>query len=998
MKRIDMNIWLSVLLYVSTLMWSGCDDDLGINNSSLNVREGIPVEIKLDINSQNPGQISITRADEENDGVIYDLYVLIFNSDRKLKTTFYRSYANLATSQTVNIITTSGESYIFAIANVHAGVPAEYNVTELAAKLNSLHNTIDETFTIDNLKELTVSLSEKNPDIINRTQARYVLSGKFMPSSGTDQGDGYCIIPETNTTLSGSVPLYRTDAKITFNLYMQSTKGVFTPTTYRVVNIPLHSRIINEAEDFDGSSATSGNSENYYSIAEADARNVIKEVLDENNTAIYRTFTFYMPENRKASKQKGISNYHDREKQVKDTSGKNGDWVYAPDYGTYVILSGHFVGTDDSGQMVDANVQYKIHLGNFSNEDWSNFKTSRNTSYTYNVYVNGVNNIVVEVNTGEEKQPGATGDVYYTNETNLYTLDAHFEKCLMVFSYNQLKAYNDDNQINYLVSTPFTSPSVQKADDAAWVQFMTNDQDYYGGYKDDLKAYNPEKVIGVETFIQTLKDMAENENHSNWDENKQYKVTCFVNEYYYSNDESESGWIEQYRTPVGADIDKSVPAWKYAVNQPNRKLQILCNIRSSADGESSIIDAAYVVSQRSIQTFYNADVSVTGLTSALGLETINETGPLSMGSPSVKPEDLRDGLYNTIAMWKGDNIIGGSWSTFINSAQNGYLTTAQSSGYMGLDVRFRGAYIACLQRNRDEDGDGVINEDEVKWYMPALNQYAAFFIGAEALSRESRFYTYSDWRLIHYYSSTYANRDGLDVMTVWAEEGFSNSTAKQADGWYNGAHSGGSGIGQRYYRCVRNVGNIVENSAGGKRPQNYWYKDNTRNIIYFTYLSPAALRQVPVTSGELDYRHTERTTSNRIYNTLAIANSDASETCTGAEARDMNNTVCASFSEGGVSAGKWRIPNHRELLFMTLNGMNGTKVLTNFPAKTWNSNSYRGYHSRTLFTWSSVFGTYYSPLDNKQRYGYRVESNGNMSITNGSGDELYVRCVRDVTE
>lgn len=119
----------------------------------------------------------------------------------------------------------------------------------------------------------------------------------------------------------------------------------------------------------------------------------------------------------------------------------------------------------------------------------------------------------------------------------------------------------------------------------------------------------------------------------------------------------------------------------------------------------------------------------------------------------------------------------------------------------------------------------MIDKEEVKWYMPALNQYAAFFIGADALSQESRFYTSSKWEFMHYYSSTYATRDDIkDVMTVWAEEGFSNSTATQANRWYNDANKTTTGIGNRYYRCVRNLGNIKGNSAGGNRPQNYWYK------------------------------------------------------------------------------------------------------------------------------------------------------------------------------
>lgn len=981
MKQIKIYFWV----LFSTLMCIACSDDLGLNTSDLqDVREGIPVEIKMNFNVEKSGKVEVSRATDQEDGPIYDLFVLIFDSQKKLKTVFYEDFlTDLSSERNLKIRTTSGESYIFAVANVNKGVPAEYNVTALAEKLNSLRSKVDEYFTIDDLKALTIKLSKKNADIINRTQSSYVMSGKFSPDSGTDNGDGFCVIPETNTTLSGKVHLYRTDAKITFNLYVNGTRGVFTPKTYRIANIPLCARAINEQEDWDGRESTSGSADNYYTISENDAINVVTEGIDENQNE-YRTFTFYMPENRKASKG-NVSSYHEREKQEKtETAGsvQNGNWEYAPDYGTYVILSGHFVGTDENGNSVDANVQYKIHLGNFT-ENFSNFETSRNTSYTYKVHVNGVDKIVVEVDTGKEEQPGATGDVYYTTETNLYTLDAHFEKCLMVFSYDQLASYKEKGQIDYRVNTPFTELGADRASDAAWVQFRVNEKSN-GVYKDDLQPYHPDQVMNITQFINTLTKLADKQSDSDWDNNKEYKVTCFVNEYYYSNDNSEQGWISQYATPV--NIAANVPAWKYAANQPNRKLMILCDIRSSADGESSIIDAAYVLSQRSIQTFYNTDPSVTGLKSALGLETVNETGPLAMGDPRTKPDDLRDGLTNTLDMWGISGYSRPQWSTYINSSNNGYLDPrSQGSGYNGLTGRYNAAYIACLQRNRDENGNGTIDEDEVKWYMPALNQYAAFFVGAEALSQESRFYTSSIWELIHYYSSTYGMRDNkTDVMTVWAEEGFSTSTASQADGWY----TGGPSIGNRYYRCVRNVGNINENSAGGKRPQNYWYQDG--NIIRFNYLAPAALRQVPVTSGELSNRHTERSNQNRIYSAFAIASKDASSMCSGSAARG-NTTVCSSYSENGVPAGKWRVPNHRELLFMTLNGKKGADVLTNFPTDD------RAYHCRTLFTWSSAFGTYPSPLDNKVRYGYHVEANGNMALAFDGNEMHYVRCVRDVT-
>ena len=996
MKQVKAKIWRWGLLCIYILIGVACTDDLGIKSTNQVVREGIPVEVYFNLNAVTSDMVQISRA-ESGDDLIYDLYVLVFGSDRKLKTVYYRDFSNsLANTQNVRFETTSGESYIFAIANIHNGVPAEYNVDDAYSTLRGLESSGIGVFTIDDLKNVEIKLSQKNTDIVNRTQGRYVMSGKFKPS-GDDLGDGYCVIPETNSQLQGEVPLFRTDAKITFNLYTNGTKGEFTPSTFRVANVPLRSRLLNETTDIDGETAVSGQTGDYYTTD--DAINITQKVVDAEK-GTYHTFTFYMPENRKSAKNSSLNGYHEREQQAKteneDGSITNGQWVNAPDYGTYVILSGRFIGTDDHGDEIDANVQYKIHLGDFRNQQWANFKTSRNTEYVYNVRVNGVNNIIVEVQTkNTENQPGATGDVYYTNETNLYTLDAHYETCLMTFSYSSLASYNEKGQIGYRVHTPFTDLGADKSADANWVRFKINEKSR-NVYSDDLQTYTTSDLLTIDQLIAILEKMATNSNHANWDTNSQFKVTCFVNEFYYSNDKTENGYTEQSTVPQGVNISSGVPAWKYAVNQPNRTLQILCNVTSSADGESSIIDAAYVLSQRSIQTFYNPDITLSGLTSALGVEIVNETSKLPIGTPSNRPEDLRDGLTNTLSMWQ--SVLNKKWNAYINYASNGYkepqdyITSDDIVEYIGLQSQYQKAYIACLQRNRDDDGDGFIENEEIKWYMPALNQYAAFFVGAGALSQESRFYTYPDWRLKHYYSSTYADRNGdgmkdNDVMTVWAEEGFSNSTEQQADSWIKT----GTTI-NRYYRCVRNLGNVSTNGAGGKRPQNYWYQDSSnKNLIHFNYLAPAALRQVPISNGELASIHTEQTQQNRIYSSFAIANSDASRTCTGAEARNAN-TVCASYTENGIGAGKWRVPNHRELLFMTLNGQKGAGALTNFPLYN------RGYHCRTLFTWSSVLGSYYSPLDNKIRYGYRIESNGNMSLTEGSTDQLYVRCVRDVVE
>ncbi|MCQ5300080.1 hypothetical protein NE644_22010, partial [Blautia wexlerae] len=43
------------------------------------------------------------------------------------------------------------------------------------------------------------------------------------------------------------------------------------------------------------------------------------------------------------------------------------------------------------------------------------------------------------------------------------------------------------------------------------------------------------------------------------------------------------------------------------------------------------------------------------------------------------------------------------------------------------------AIAECLSRNRDENGNGKIDLDELKWYLPATDQLASMFLGAKSL-------------------------------------------------------------------------------------------------------------------------------------------------------------------------------------------------------------------------------------------------------------------------
>ena len=1041
------------------------DEDLAGIGQGVNTDKPVKVELKFEVPKSK--QVEVTRAGKDGDNVVQDLYIFIFNSEGNLKTA-HKDNESFADKKSYSITTTSGLSYIYAVANV-ANAPAEYNADNLKETLDAaVSRTVDaggNPFTKDELMKLTVSYRNANVGIIDRLQSSFMMSGKFVPNSG-DQGDGQCTIPEDGN-LNGEIKLYRTDAEVIFNVSIgnevdKPADATITPsfelTSYRIVNLPRKTSVINNSSDWDNADAnTDPTEENYYEIAAADAQNDWDDQADGS-----QQFTFYMMENRKNAKEKteAMTDYADRERQEKQSNGDgsvtNGDWTYAPERGTYVVIRGIFRGyaheNGTSGDLVPVEgreVQYKIHLGDFRNKDWDNFQTNRNTSYTYNVKVNGVDNIVVEVVTDTENQPGATGDIFFTNNTNIYELDAHYETCLLTFTKSMLAGIQGAEP-TYRVSTPFSKSNEEdyltyKSQDANWVRFAINARSEYGekNYSRNLRSYqegcasnglagegtyNEGDLLTVDQLMAVLGDLRDDDD-SRWDNNGRFLVTCFVNEFYYTNDTEELGYEadsnngSQYAPPIGANVQAGVPLWKYCVNQPARTLHLLCDIRSSADGESNIIEAAYVLSQRSIQTYYNTDPSVTTLTSCLGLETVNETGSLDMGSPNNHPRDYRDGLTNTLRMWNFVNNMGdwsvnnASWDTYINFANNGY-TRVTDEDYAGMRDNYKQAYMACMQRNRDVDRDGRITEDEIKWYMPAINEMASIYIGESALSPESRLMpNNSSWVITHYYSSTYAGNNEGDILTVWAEEGFSTSTQSQTDSWGD--------LPDYHYRCVRNVGNINLSRdeqtylQDTRRPQNYWNQSADGYTIDFTYLSSEAVRSTATTS-ELSI-HDQFDVQNRVYRKMQYAKEDADDQVNAITAANTPSPeICADYSQNGDGTG-WRIPNQRELMFLALNGQNQnsgvTGLIRGFP--TLEDGAYHGYNARTHFRWwtpSSTSAQYPSPFDRGIRYSFFVVggakgsgNSGNLSLHtnnynnnnwsyNWTGTNNYIRCVRDVVE
>lgn len=756
------------LMVTCTFLGACADDEI---YSSSNVKEGIPVTIDFGLSITGMNKV-ITRAlAPEDEARINDLYVFVFDTKGHLKNSkLYRtddisSALENRENGTLSLETTSGESCIYAVAN------AETNeLSPILQELNAVKS-------IDDLQKVTIGMENAN---VQRTQGALVMSGSFNMTSPSGKQEGYCVIDEKGNISDGKIILSRLDSHITFKIKVGGQVTSFSPTSWKVQYVPLKSNVMEQTE------VNSFTKESDYGFTESTA-------FGTSEDKEYRTFDFYLLENIKKSKTyeesdgtetsiaSDVANltqedkkkeYAKRESEVKTNDGKNsGIYKYSEEYATYVEIKAELEISNPAsidGKRI-ATVQYRVHLGGgINNPDI--FSSKRNTKYTYILTINNVDDIIVEVEEDEENRPGAEGDVVDA-EAEVRTLDAHYNCFIMGFSYNNLvDAASDKPGLKFVVKTPFgqvTEKDIPDEDnnsakqDYHWIHFSSHGKD---NQRDKLVAYNPNELIDL--FGLTKDVIARFEADGSKDRDKLYYYTTFIDEYYYTQAPKGESWGNDPTT-----------YWKHFANADNRYVMLVYAPKYSSDGNSSYAKARYMITQRSIQTYYSTESEV-----ALGMEHINETGAAKWGAPNIwNVISDANGLWNT---WKYlENNT--SWNQHVNvnipdTQMNTFATKKETL-----------ALARCLSRNRDENGDGKITLDEVKWFLPTSEQLMGMYLGAQSLpsplyDANNISFAYAD-RVNYHYTTSNKKR-------IWSEEGASVGDYPT------------DGTIPQNFRCVRNLG------------------------------------------------------------------------------------------------------------------------------------------------------------------------------------------------
>lgn len=742
---------------------------------------------------------------------------------------------------------------------------------------------------------------------------------------------------ETNKT-SIEVSLKRLISHIEFSFVNGQSKvsGVnenpqFVPHSYSVYNLPKKALLMGNGQVFAGNEY--GN---------------VKDIEVTGSGGI----EFFMLENVQAA---GTSTTYEARDVWTGTQGaapENKTWTNAPANSTFIVVKGEYTGASYIG-----NVEYTIHLGNFSAgtaESYKNFSVKRNEYQKYRVTVNGVNKIVTEVTgteqqPGTEEQPGAEGVITaVSNQTNL-VLDSHYESCLLTFSLSGCQnptiivksPYNAMNRYEVLGSDG--AIKALSGVDYGWVKFGKP------ASKTSLNAYpaNGDGLVDIRQLALELKTAEANKattaDHFLISNGKVY-VQAYVDEYYYSK-----------RPDNGNDA-----SWPEFVNAENRVLILNPTSKTSADGNSTLYPTyLFQISQRSIRTTYKTD---NASIEAFGIETWNETGRSDFGSAGAVADDAESKSYG----WQNNRtMLGTSWPSAATTL--GYTTSVTSNDKSahvyyteGVGTASLNGYNACMARNRDENGDRVIDDTELKWYLPAINQYLLLWCGEEYLYGDTRLVDPADISKItetDYNAGVYNLYNSSYAHEYWAVEGVS----------YGPAGPQSCGV-----RCIRNL-----KTYNAKTQPISSVSGNT-----ITITGVRSLRQQAM-SGEYA-SHNDRDPENNLYKAFEVATSYLPGPYSASQVK--TESLCASYSQdsNGSDVGQWRIPNQKELMIMGQNGF-----LDDIKPST--GNSTEGYASRTEFIRADL-------RSRTNPYFYMYWNGPTITVSTNNVNVFRIRCVRDVTQ
>ena len=549
----------------------------------------------------------------------------------------------------------------------------------------------------------------------------------------------------------------------------------------------------------------------------------------------------------------------------------------------------------------------------------------------------------------------------------------------------------------------------------------------FGGTGQSSEYYNGNivKLYDVNQLLNHLYVEAQNNNSTIFDKvdenpkNDVVTISVFIDEYvyYYYPDQY---YYKKWNETTESDLQN---LWKRIVNGDNRMLHICeAGAQYSPDGQTSWAESVVTISQSPVYTFYNPNAAI--LESAWGTETIMEVGDTNYPNgeldaksitslPGNKGNSLSNGRQNQLNIIPTDGNL--KWSDVVSV----YTKTPQ------LKDQYRNIWYACLLRNRDLDGDNVVDPEEIRWYLASIDQLSDIWIGEDAIPNAKLYTAEIQNNFVegqHVASSSYYNNSPSETWLLWAEEGVSRSQ-RRPESWKDENNDWQTRRNQYRdkaypYRCIRNLGLKLEESeyATYPEPNDYVIKGENKRVangetyteltIDVSRLNANAVRgftDVPLPSP-LTERDEYR--NNRPYRKFAVIQSSTDDN-DGIYNGDWYN-IYENETNGNPCPRGYRVPNQREmvLLYTTypelFEGKGDNEMFackTSFSLKTYGPYSWEKDPDGGFLPNNGMFEN-----SRSCRVGYVLFGNGNFSILHSNSSDywpnlkVYVRCVRDMRE
>lgn len=605
----------------------------------------------------------------------------------------------------------------------------------------------------------------------------------------------------------------------------------------------------------------------------------------------------------------------------------------------------------------------------------NDYSILRNSSYTYKVTVKEVDNIRVEAQKQGDPQPSAEGSVI-DSEFDLQA-DSHYEQRLIAFDLKEVaeKIKEASAHFSYTVKTPFTdgeqTVTVQTTGDDdrpqnlddQWVHFvyLGNDAsgsmsmatmevlEKSGGYglpyaytyttrpSESQVTSNPFQLWPATTLLRNLQAWINTYNaatdktikgegvraHIMLDNGSPFYLTRFftvyVDEYYYT------------QNPNTGTVSNTL--WTQFCNTGDRTMRVFLQNFTSNDGWSSYSRSGLNIRQKAIQTAYSPGETGQQLADrAYGIEHTDEYGKNynidvtdAFTTFSTHAETGLANSLNALYSPLSQDILGKGflWESFYNLFNFNARTSEGQIPAATTDQvrRQRYAHLAHLTRNRDNNRNGIIDPEEVKWYIPTHRQMQNLYLGsflmddplfAAKLLKNNRVC----------YLTSYADASGMRFLI--ADEGASL-------GIYSIL---GNAAKDSYVRCARSLGTPPDvsptwpyNSSIPEALATTVLSGSNHTITHNKY-STRGMRSY-IERGALG-SHTQHQSLARTYRSFIVAqrmiyakNADGSlDSAGGVPSITWTNAndICPLYSEqpDRSDLGTWRLPNLSEALSMLL--------------------------------------------------------------------------------